>query len=119
MTPTLLSCALVRRDYDHRRISRGRAGNHILQELLVAGRVDDRESAILGPKMDLGGVDGDVLLLLLRQRIEDESVLEPPAVPLTRRPNCFQFSFGKRVRRLEDPPNHRRFSMVDMSDEDK
>src|SRR3954463_2344477 len=118
MTPALLPRSLIRRDDNHGCISRGRAGDHILQELLMPGRVNDREPALVCPKMDLGSINGDVLLLLLHESIEDKGVFETAAIPLTRGPNRLELSFGKGVSRFEDTANHRRLSVVDMPDED-
>src|SRR3954471_3592198 len=117
MSPALFPSTLIRRDYDSRRVGRGRAGDHVLEKLLVPGRIDDGEPALSSPKMDLGGVDRDILLLLFSEHIEDKRVFKPPAFPLTRGPDRLELSFRKRVRRFEDPPNYSRLSMVDMSDE--
>src|SRR3954467_14189401 len=110
MTPALLPRPLIRRHDNHRCAGGGRPGNHILQELLMPGGVDDGEPALSRPKMDLGSVDRDVLLLLLSERIKDKRILEPPAFPRTSRPNRLEFSLRKRVRRFEDAPNHGRLS---------
>ena len=51
-------------DEDERGVGARRAGHHVLDELLVAGRVDDDVFALRGAKPDLRGVDRDVLVAL-------------------------------------------------------
>ena len=42
----------------------------------MPGRIDDDVGPLRRAELDLRGVDGDVLLLLLEQRIEQEGVFE-------------------------------------------
>src|SRR4051794_27183952 len=115
MAPALFPRALVRRDHDQRGISTGRARNHILEELLMAGRIDDHVVASRRPKLDLGRIDGDILLLLLRQGIENERVFETPALCGAARSERVDFSLRQRTCLLQDSPYYGRLPVVDMT----
>jgi hypothetical protein len=49
---------------EQRRFCVGRAGDHILEELLMAGGIDDDVLALLSLEPDLRSIDGDVLVAL-------------------------------------------------------
>ena len=70
--PRLLAHALGRVDDQQRGIGLGRAGDHVAQELGMAGRVDQDEIARRRAEADLAGVDGDALVALGLQRIQQE-----------------------------------------------
>ena len=74
----LLPHALRPVDQQDRGVGRGGAGDHVLQELLVPGRVDDDVGPLGGLEEGLGRVDGDVLLPLLLQRVHQVGELERP-----------------------------------------
>ena len=72
MAAALFAHTFVRADYEDRCVSPRRAGDHVLQKFLVPRRIDDGVTAARCSKRNLGRIDGDVLLLLLEKRIEQE-----------------------------------------------
>ena len=84
MSPGLLLQAFPRIEQHDRRIRTGRAGDHVLEKFLVAGRIDDDVTPPLRAELNLRGVDGDVLLLLFQQRIEQKGVFKFHALGVAR-----------------------------------
>ena len=72
----VLAHAFLGVDDQHGGLGARRARDHVLQELDVAGRVDDDVVARSRLEEAARGVDGDALVLLVRQRVEQEGVLE-------------------------------------------
>ncbi len=74
--------ALARVDQDHREVGGRGAGDHVARVLLVAGRVGDDELALVGGEEAVGDVDGDALLALGGEAVDQQakSIL-PPWVP--------------------------------------
>ena len=70
----------------------GGAGHHVLEELLMARGVDDRVGALLRAEEDARGIDGDVLLLLFDQGVEEEGVFELHAFDGTVLTNLLDFA---------------------------
>ena len=64
VSPSLLAHALGRIDDEYRRIGLGGPGDHVAQELGVAGRIDQDEIARRGAEADLAGIYGDALVAL-------------------------------------------------------
>ena len=116
--PRLLAHALVRSDEQHRRIGARRAGDHVLQELLVPRRVDDDVGTAGRLELDLRGVDRDVLLLLLEQRIEQEGVFKLHPLLAARRLDLLDLAVGQRLRVVEDAADERGLAVIDVADED-
>ena len=116
MPAALFPRAFVRRDDDKRGISAGGAGDHVLEEFLMAWRIDDHVVPRRRPKLNLGRIDGDVLLLFFRQRIEDKRVFELPALRLTARAERFDLPFRKRAGFFQKLPDQGRFAVIDMAD---
>ena len=87
----LLAHTFIRRDHHDRGIGAGRPGDHVLQEFLMAGRIDDDVVAPGAPKLNLRRIDRDVLLLLLGERIEDKGVFERLALRRARLPQALDF----------------------------
>ena len=64
--------ALARVDQDHGEIGGRGAGHHVARILLVAGRVGDDELALLGSEEAIGDVDGDALLTLGGEPVDQQ-----------------------------------------------
>lgn len=64
VAPRLSQHTFARVDQDHGQIGGRSAGDHVAGVLLVAGRVRDDELALLGCEEAVGHVDGDALLAL-------------------------------------------------------
>ena len=102
-----------------RRIGAGRAGHHVLDELLVAGRVDDDVLALLRAEPDLARVDGDVLVALGLQRVHQVGELERHAAALRNRDELFVLAVGQRAGVVEEPADERGFAVVDVPHDDE
>ena len=68
--------ALARVNQDDGKIGIGRAGRHVARVLLMAGRVGDDEFAFLGGKEAVGDVDGDALLALRLQPVDQQREID-------------------------------------------
>src|SRR6266480_4723417 len=99
MAPALFARAFVGRNHHYGRVRAGSAGNHILEEFLVPWRIDDDVVPGPGAKVNLGGIDRDVLLLFFRERIKDKGILELPSLRFTTRLERFDFPFRQRASR--------------------
>ena len=69
-----------------------------LRNSLWPGRIDDHVRALRRLELDLRGIDRDVLLLLLEQRIEQEGILELHPLLATGRLDLLDLAVGQRVR---------------------
>ena len=76
MAAGLLLHAFVGVDQQQRGFGAGRARDHVLEEFLVARRVDDHVLAFRRAEPDLRGVDGDVLVALGLQAVHQKRPLE-------------------------------------------
>ena len=85
VAPGVLLHALRGVDHQQRRFGARGAGDHVLEELDVAGRVEDEVVAQVALEEDPGRVDGDALGLLVLERVEQEGVLERLRVQLALR----------------------------------
>ena len=74
MAPRVFLDALLRVDHEQRRFGARRASNHVLQELDVAGCVEDDVVAARGLEEDARRVDGDPLNLFVSQRVKQKRV---------------------------------------------
>ena len=79
-------------DHEHRGVGLGGAGDHVLDELAVPRRVDQDVMALIGVEEDLGDVDGDALVALRLQRVQQKCPFERHAA-----------LFAHRAHRLELP----------------
>ena len=109
--------ALARIDQQHGEIGGRGAGRHVAGVLLVAGRVGDDEAALVGGEEAIGDVDGDALLAL-----GVEAVDEQREVDVARRSCRSVREFGTQRRELvleqqlgivEQPADQRRLAVVD------
>ena len=76
VAPGLRDHALAGVDQHHREIGIGRAGRHVAGVLHVARRVGDDEPAPLGGEEPIGDVDGDALLALRLQAVDQQREIE-------------------------------------------
>ena len=93
MPPALLAHSFIRGDHHDGRIRARRPGDHVLQEFHMAGRINNNVTPVPTGELNLRRVDGNVLLLFFRKRIEKKGVLE--GLPLRRAAlaNVFDLSF--------------------------
>jgi hypothetical protein len=96
-----------------------RAREHVFDELLVPGSVDDDVAPLPGPKENLGGVDGDPLCLLFLEMIHDESELHLAAKFPANGFDFFDLSFRKAVGVEKQAPDQRRFPVIHVSHNDE
>ena len=114
----LLLHALVRVDQQQRRLGGGGAGDHVLEELLVARRVDDDVGPLLGVEPDLGGVDRDALVALGLDRVHQERPLERHAAPLGHGLDRVELAVGQGAGLVDQAADQGRLAVVDMADDD-
>src|SRR2546423_1110926 len=117
MAPALFARAFIGGDHDERGVSAGRAGDHVLEKFLVARCIDDHVFSRGRAKLNLRRIDRDILLLFLRQGIEDKSVFELLALRLTARAERFDLPFRKAIGFFQQPPDQGRFAVIDMTNE--
>ena len=118
MAAGILLHSLRRVDDQQGRLGAGRAGDHVLQELDVAGSIQDE----VGPpgclEEDPRGIDGDPLGLFVLQGVEEEGVLERLRAALAGRPNLLQLALGQRMGVGQQPADDRALAVVDVADDD-
>jgi hypothetical protein len=90
----LLLDALAGVDQHQRGVGARRARDHVLDELAVAGRVDDDVVAGGRAQPDLRGVDGDALVALVLEGIHEEGPLEGHAAPLAHDLDGLELALG-------------------------
>ena len=76
MAEGLRQQALARVDQDHREVGVGGAGRHVAGVLLVAGRVGDDERARRRREIAIGDVDGDALLALGLEAVDQQREID-------------------------------------------
>ncbi len=113
--PSLGEHALARIDQQDREVRRRRARDHVARVLLVSRSIGDNELALLAGEEAIGDVDGDALLALGgepvdQQREVDALALRPmlPAVSLQRRKLVVENLLGV----VEQPADQRRLPIV-------
>ena len=79
MPPGLRQHALARVDQDDGELGVGGAGRHVARVLLVARRVGDDELAPVGGEEAIGDVDGDALLALGFQPVDQQREIDVAA----------------------------------------
>ena len=115
MTAALLAHPFVGRDHHHRGIGRRGPRNHVLQKFLVPRRIDNDVIPVSAPKLNLRGIDRDVLFLFLGERVEDKGVLERLSFPFARLANVLDFSGSKRPGVGQNPADQGRFPVINMT----
>src|SRR5690606_20832203 len=115
--PRLFPHAFRRVDHQERRLRLGDAGNGVLQELLVARRVDDDVTAARRLEEDLRGVDGDALVALGLQGVEQEGPFEGAAALVGSRLDLGELALRQRVGVVQQAADQARLAVVDMTDD--
>ena len=118
VAPGLVAHAFQRVDDQHRAVGLRGAGDHVAQEFRVAGRVDQHHVARAGAEADLRGVDGDALVALGLQRIEQERPFERHAAPRADGFEHLQLALGQAAGFVQQSPDQRRLAVIDMADDD-
>ena len=113
----LFAHPFIRRDHHDRGIGAGRARDHVLQEFLMPGRIDNHVVAPGAAKLNLRRIDRDVLLLLLGERIKDKGVFERLALRRARLPQAVDFPVGERIGLGQNSADQRGFTVIDVTDE--
>jgi len=116
--PGLVAHAFQRVDDQHRAVGLRGAGDHVAQELGVAGRVDQHDVAGAGAETDLRGVDGDALVALGLQRIQKERPFERHAAPRADRLEHFKLALGQAAGLVQQTADQGRLAVIDMADDD-
>jgi hypothetical protein len=111
----LIAQALGGVDDEHRGVGLRGAGDHVAQELGMAGRIDQHDIARGSAEADLAGVERDALIAFGLQRVEEERPLECHTAPVTHRLQRFQFAVGQTFGFMQQPADQRRFAVVDMA----
>ena len=104
-------------DDEQRGLGAGGAGDHVLEELDVARRVEDQVRPQAALEEHAGRVDGDALGLLVLERVEQEGVLERLGVELALRPHLLELPVGKRVGVGEQAADDRALAVIDVTDD--
>ena len=94
MAPGLFAEALVGVDDEDRGVSAGRARDHVLEEFLVAGCIDDGERAAGGPEGHPRGVHRVVLRLFLEEGVHEERIFELHALGFAGGLDVLGFALG-------------------------
>ncbi len=115
MPPRLGQHAAPRIDQDDGEIGGRRAGHHVAGILLMAGRIGDDEFAPVGREEAIGDVDGDALLALGGEPVDQEGEVELAAlrpdllaVGLERRQLVFEQHLGF----VEQPADQRALAVI-------
>ena len=114
----LLLHALVGVNQKERGLGVGRAGDHVLEELLVAGSVNNNVLALLGLEPDLGGVDGDVLVALGLEGVHQVGPLEGHAAAFCHGLQLLQLALGQRAGIVKQPAHKGGLAVVNVADDD-
>ncbi|MBA7698074.1 hypothetical protein ES703_106749 [subsurface metagenome] len=118
MPPRLIAHAFQGVDDQHSTVGLRGAGDHVTQEFGVAGRVDQHDVARIGAEADLRGVDGDALVALGLQRIEQERPLKGHAAPCADRLEHFELALGQAAGFVQEAADEGGLAVIDMADDD-
>ena len=116
--PGLVAHAFQRVDDQHRAVGLRGAGDHVAQEFGVAGRVDQHDVARAGAEADLRGVDGDALVALGLQRVEQERPFERHAAPRADGLEHLELALGQAAGLVQQAADQGRLAVIDMADDD-
>ena len=94
------------------------AGDHVAQELGVSGRVDQHDVARGRAQPDLAGIDGDALVALGLQGVEQKRPFERHAAARTHGLERVELALGKAVRFVQQATDQGRLAVIDMADDD-
>src|SRR5436853_2052305 len=84
----------------------------------MTGRIDDDVLALLGPKPDLGSVDGDVLIAFGLQSVHQVGPLEGNTAALGDLLKLLQLAIGQRARVIKEASHKSGLAVVHMADDD-
>ncbi|OIQ70380.1 hypothetical protein GALL_480090 [mine drainage metagenome] len=118
VAPGLVAHAFQRVDDQERAVRLRGAGDHVAQEFGVSRRVDQHHVARLGAETDLRGVDGDALVALGLQRVEQERPFEWHAPPRADGFEHFEFAFRQAACLMQETSDQCRLAVIDMTDDD-
>ena len=116
MPPGLRNHPIARVDQQQREVGGRGAGRHVAGVLLMAGRVGDDERAPLGREKPVGDVDGDALLALVFEPVEQQrqvDVVSGGAEPLRLALEGRQLVGEDRVGVVEQPADQGRLAVID------
>src|SRR6185312_17321800 len=116
VAPRLLRHALDHVDDQDRRFGRRRPGQHVLQELGMARRVDDHVVAPLALEAHPRRVDGDALVALHLERIHHERPLKRHAALAARLLQRRHLALRQRAGVVQQPPDQGRLAVIDVAD---
>ena len=108
--------ALARIDQHQREIGVGGAGRHVAGILLVARRVGDDELALVGREEPVGDVDGDALLALGREAVDQQrevDALVADVAVLALLLEAGELVVEDELAVVEQPADQRRLAVVD------
>ena len=116
MSPGLRQYPLAGVDQYDSQFRVGRAGRHIARVLLVPGCIGHHEPAFIRCEVAPGHVDGNALLALRRQTVDQQGKVDfvalgtlAPAVRLQGGELIFEYEFGI----VQQPPDERALAVVD------
>src|SRR5690606_2443244 len=89
--------------------------HHVLEELDVAGRIDDDVVARVRLEERAGGIDGDALRLLVLQCVQQERELERTRIAGAIFTDALELAFGQRVRVGEQTADDGALAVVHMA----
>ena len=115
----LLLQALLRVDHQERALGIGGAGDHIFQELFVSRCIDDDVLAAGGLEGNAAHIDGDALIALRLERIQQERPLHTLAAAFGDGANLLDLAFRQRPGFIQQAADEGRFAVVDMADDDQ
>ncbi len=115
VAPGLHEHALARIDQNHCQLGGRGAGDHVAGVLFVARAIGDDELAPVGGEEAIGDIDGDALLALGGEPVDQQRVIE--LLPLRADPLAVALEAGELVLEdhlavVEQPPDQRRFAIV-------
>ncbi len=114
----LVAHALGRVDEQHGGIGLRRSRDHVAEELGMSGRVDQDDIARRGAQPDLTGVDGDALIALGLQGVEQERPLERHAAARAHGLERVELAVRKAFHFVQQAADQGRFAVIDMADDD-
>ncbi len=105
--PRLVAHAFQRVDDEHCAVGLCRAGDHVTQKFGMAGSVDQHYVARARTETDLRGIDGDALIPLGLQGVQQERPFERHAASGADRFQHLKFAVGQAAGLVQQPPDQR------------
>ncbi len=104
-------------DHQQGRLGLGDAGDGVLQEFLVPRRVDDDIGALGGLEEDLRRVDGDALVALGLEGIQQERPFQRTAALVAGGLEFGELAFGQAAGVMQQAADQGRLAVIDMADD--